>query len=123
MHEIVTRRYVKKPDAVEAIQLTSGNVNFVGNWCGGKVVRGYDLNDPSRKYLGLNVPAIDGRTVRAHIGDYIVRELSGRFTKLTNEQFIAEYQPESALHRLRDLEAKHVHEMQTRRSTFNSKVG
>lgn len=111
MHEIVMRRYVKRPEAIEAIQLTSANVNFVANWCDGQVVGGYDLNDPSRTYVGLNVRSTDNQSIRVQVGDYIVREVSGRFTKLTADQFVSEYKLENATHRLRALEAKEVRDI------------
>lgn len=122
MHAIVARRYLKKPDAVEALQVTNGNINFVANWCGGWIISGPDLNDPSKTYLGLDIPLADWCNVRVHIGDYVVREVSGRFTKLTNAQFLAEYEPESAAHRLRDFEAQHVQEMQNHRADLDVKV-
>ena len=122
MHDIITRRYVRRPDAVEAIQLTNGNVHFIANWCGGKVISGTDLNDPSRSYLGIDLKLIYGNITRVNVGSYIIRELSGRFITLTNEEFIAEYNPESAVHRLQNLEAEHVKEMQNHKFRMNNLV-
>lgn len=64
---------------VQAIQLTHENVQDVADWCNGLEVRELDALDPTKEFVGINVPTFEGR-VRASEGDYIVKDSKGGIT-------------------------------------------
>ena len=99
----VARRYIKKPYAVEALQLTRDNVNFVANWCKGNIVRMVNPKDPSDIYIGLDVLTYSGQ-VRIQVSDYITKDVRGMFGKVSELEFEGDYQRESAQERLAFLE-------------------
>lgn len=101
----VARRYIKKPYAVEALQLTRDNVNFVANWCLGNIVRMVNPNDPSDVYIGLDIVTYSGR-VRVQVSDYITKDVRGQFGKISALEFDSDYQRESARERLAFLESE-----------------
>ena len=103
MTDVIARRYIKKPEAVEAIQLTSKNINFLANWCDGNIIRRLKPVDPNNEYFRLDIPTPLG-TVRAYSGDYITKTLYGEFNKVSADRFEREYQNEGMTSKLRRLE-------------------
>lgn len=103
--EGVARRYVKKPEAIEAIQLTRTNVNFLANWCGGRVVRESKPSDRTDVYIALDMPHLDG-ILRAIVGDYITKDEHGVFGRTKAEIFEISYQREGITANIKRLEAE-----------------
>jgi hypothetical protein len=99
---IVARLFIKRPDPVEAIQLTLTNINFLANWCGGTKVQS---GTPGRQYYGsIDIP-VDNVIVTARLGDYITKNAEGIFDSVTADQFDRDYKPEGVRARLARLKA------------------
>lgn len=81
--------YRQTPDQVEAFQLTPENHSMLAIWCGGREREEIDPETGDRT-VAINVPAIDG-PVRASEGDYIIKDARGRFTRMSEKAFEAEY--------------------------------
>lgn len=65
-----TKKYVRRPLHVEAVQITEENRAEVAKWCGGKVVT--DKN--GKTFISLEVPyARDKRQCEGHLGDWVLR--------------------------------------------------
>lgn len=97
MSAAIAPRYIKKPHAVEAIQLTRTNVEFLANWCGGIVVR------ERQEYISLDIPNLFG-ALRVQVGDYLTKDEHGRFDRVSESEFESKYQPEGVIQRLSRLE-------------------
>jgi hypothetical protein len=97
MSEAVAPRYIKKPHAVEAVQLTRTNVEFLANWCGGVVIR------ERQAYISLDIPNLFG-SLRVQVGDYLTKDEQGRFDRVSESEFESAYQPEGVIERLSRLE-------------------
>lgn len=72
---ITLKRYRKKPVEAEAVQLTSSNSSAVAVWC-----RGFQVvtRDNIGTTVALTIPTLEG-TMRADLGDYIIRGVEGEF--------------------------------------------
>jgi len=70
--------YRKKPVEVQAIQLTLGNAEEVAVWCGGVVIEEIDPVDSDKKWVGINIPTLEG-VMRASEDDYIIKGTKGEF--------------------------------------------
>ena len=71
-------KYRKKPVEVEAIQLMSDNAEEVAVWCGGVVIEEIDPVDSDKKWVGINIPTLEG-VMRASEDDYIIKGTKGEF--------------------------------------------
>lgn len=84
--------YRDKPiqNEIEARQVTADDVIEVAAWCGGQVVEEFNpLTDES--HPGVNVPTLNG-PMRASDGDYVVKEVGGRFGIYKKHQFEAKFE-------------------------------
>lgn len=70
---ITPKRYRKKPVEVEAVQLTAGNAREIAPQWGGYVVA-----DKWGNVSHIHIETLEG-TMRAEIGDYIIRGVEGEF--------------------------------------------
>lgn len=70
--------FKKKPVEIEARRLYPDKVEDIAHWCGGGFVREIDALDPSKTFVGINVPTPDGPK-RAQEGDWIVKDQYGAF--------------------------------------------
>lgn len=94
----VVRHYNRKPNQVEAVQVSAENVDYIANWCGGKVDREEKPGDPTDVRISLSVPNINGNRT-ATIGHFVVREDDGKFWVRHAEEFLGEYEiPTRTLH-------------------------
>lgn len=89
-----TLQYRKRPENIEAIELTKDNVEEVARWCGGTLnsVRNVlnETNCPNAHSLAI--PSIYGG-IEAEIGTVIVRNSeTGVFSIMTKEHLEREYQ-------------------------------
>lgn len=67
--------YRKKPVEVEAVQVTKENIVSVAVWCKGFQVVANAFDSPP---VAIMLPTIEG-TMRAGIGDYIIRGVEREF--------------------------------------------
>lgn len=84
-------RYRRKSSEVEAYQLDHSNAEELARWCGGKIVREIDPFDADKTFPGINMPTYKG-VQRVSVGDYIVRDESGGFEKMSSLRFEGQYQ-------------------------------
>lgn len=92
----LTQRYVRKPEPLEGVQLTKTNYKQVALWCGADIIEDAKASDPTDVYIGLEVPMLGTKGVRANVGDFVVRYSTGKFAVLEDHYFKSTYQ-ESAL--------------------------
>lgn len=85
------RRYRKKPVAIEAVQLDSGNASDVLGWIlenGGEAAR----LAPATTDQTLLIHTLEGDH-RASLGDWIIRGVAGEFYPCKPDIFDATYEP------------------------------
>jgi hypothetical protein len=79
------RKYRKKPVVIEAMQLTQSNAVEVSEWCGGEAM-----------FMSPAMPSVFVRTLegtmRADVGDYIIRGVQGEFYPCKPDIFAATYE-------------------------------
>lgn len=83
--------YRKKPVEVQAIQLTPSNAEEVASWCGGSVVEEIDPINPDKRYVGVNIPTLEG-VMRASEDDYVIKGVKGEFYPCKPDVFAATYE-------------------------------
>jgi hypothetical protein len=71
---------------VTAIQVTPESAERSAQWCGGKLAEEIDLEDRSKKFVGINVPTLKG-VQRASEGDYIYKGFDGAFDVMGRMEF------------------------------------
>lgn len=81
----------KKPVTVEANELTKNNAEAVALWCGGMLVEEVDAFDPSKTFVGINIPTLEG-VMRASEGDYVIKGVRGEFYPCKPSIFTATYE-------------------------------
>lgn len=83
-----TQKYMRRPFAVEAVQVSPSNCDEIAKWCGGKIEqRPYKMLG----FDGVMLPAImvtesDGKVVQARIGSFVVG-MNGKFRVMRKKQF------------------------------------
>ena len=82
----VLHSYRKKPVVVEAIRLTTRNIEFVEGWCKGQI-RGYKLPENERV---VQIQTLEGE-VEAKIGDYVIKGIKGEFYPCRSGIFAQSY--------------------------------
>lgn len=90
-----TAKYVRKPFAVEAVEVTPENIYEVAKWCKGKVKK-TDLSRPgSDKYIKVDVnKPLNERQTEAHYGDWVLSADQGRpgFKVYTPKAFLGSFE-------------------------------
>lgn len=94
------KKYVRRPFAVEAVQVTPDNIHEVAKWCGGRVKK----TDPShwsehagQQYIKVRVPrALNERQTMAYYGDWVLSSGTGPsgFKVYTPKAFTSSFQEE-----------------------------
>lgn len=81
-------RFRKKPVVVEAMLVTTDNVHEAANWCDGYInaERDLDSEDPY-----IEIRTLEG-TMRANVGDWIIRGVKGEFYPCKAAIFDATYE-------------------------------
>lgn len=87
----VVVNYRKKPVEVQAIQLLPDNADEIAEWCGGSVVEEIDPIDDTKRYVGVNIPTLEG-VMRASENDYVIKGVKGEFYPCKPEIFAATYE-------------------------------
>ncbi len=81
------KRYRKKPVTVEAMgPLSYDNAASIAHWCGGGVTRALDA---------VAIETLEG-TMRAALGDWVIRGVQGEFYPCKPDIFAATYEPAPA---------------------------
>lgn len=70
-------KYVRKPFAVEAVEVTKDNIREVAKWCGGRVQRhrrrDYGYREGYDEYVKVEVrKPLNERQTRAYYGDWVL---------------------------------------------------
>lgn len=81
----------KKAVEIEANCLTKENAEAVALWCGGQLVEEIDALDSSARYVGINIPTLEG-VMRASEGDYVIKGVQGEFYPCKPSIFAATYE-------------------------------
>jgi len=83
--------YRKKPVVIEAKFLTADNGLMVSAWCGGAwhFVSASSGSDPEDSWA--EIFTLEG-TMRANVGDYIIRGVQGEFYPCRSDIFEATYE-------------------------------
>lgn len=79
------QRYRKKPEIVEAVEITASTVDSVAQWCGGTVVPGKDWEQ------ALLLNTTDRRSV--NVGDFVIKNSEGMFYWMDAQSFRASFDP------------------------------
>lgn len=87
------RRFRKKPVVIEAARLTSDVLAAVevAKWCGG-VIANYREADYDDYFDGIDIVTLEG-TMRADLGDWIIKGVQGEFYPCKPAIFSATYEP------------------------------
>ena len=83
--------YRKKPVVIEAVQFDRTNGTIVAKWCGGRWMSEVKPSDPTDVAEWVAIPTLEG-TMRAEIGDWIIRGVAGEFYPCKPDIFDATYE-------------------------------
>jgi hypothetical protein len=83
--------YQKKPVIVQATQLSPATAKDLAEWCGGQLVEELDAEDPSKKFVAINIPTLEG-VMRASEGDFVIKGVKGEFYPCKADIFEDTYQ-------------------------------
>lgn len=81
---MVKARYRLKTYEIEAEQLTKENAEELTKWCGGQIVEETNPLNKEEKFVGINVPTLQGNK-RLSEGDYLVQRGNGAFVVLDRQ--------------------------------------
>lgn len=79
--------YRKKPVVIEAMQLDSDNAAEVAEWCSGRTTDSYYVSLSAHVFIDT----LEG-TMRADVGDYIIKGVQGEFYPCKPDIFVATYE-------------------------------
>ena len=85
------QKYRKKPVIIEAARLDRSNGGIIAKWCGGRHEQEAKASDPTDVYESVLIPTLEG-TMRADVGDYIIRGVQGEFYPCKPDIFAATYE-------------------------------
>ena len=75
---IETRKYVRKPFEVRALQVTEENFEEVAKWCGGSIVTTRSPEGETKRYIKVNVSRpLNERQTQAYVGDWLLEADKG----------------------------------------------
>lgn len=82
----------KKPVEIEYEQLTRDNGRRLAEWCHGQWIDLYARGDNGEDISHIVIYTLEG-TMRANLGDYIIRGVKGEFYPIKEDIFRATYEP------------------------------
>lgn len=85
------KRYRKKIQTVQAVQITKASIREAAEWCGGRIVEEKDPFDEDQFKVGLNVPTLKG-VLRASEDDYIIKSWETGIVLMSKEEFEDAYE-------------------------------
>lgn len=80
-------KYRKKPVEIEAVLLTENNPRNAAIWCDGQIAV-----DESENLVGIDIRTLEG-TMRANVGDWIIKGVKGEFYPCKPDIFDVTYEP------------------------------
>jgi len=83
-------KYRKKPVVIEAHRITVFNIQWVADWCGGKIIR----ESADAKHRLINIQTLEGGMLAA-VGDWVIKGIKGEFYPCHHEIFEATYEVEN----------------------------
>lgn len=84
-------KFRKKSVVIEAEQVSRLNFKEVTGWCGGQWIELFGRGDFGEDISHVNIWTLEG-TMRAGIGDWIIRGVAGEFYPCKNHIFEATYE-------------------------------
>lgn len=82
----------KRPVVIEAVQLARSNGEQLAEWCGGQWLSLYGRGDRGEDISHVAIRTLEG-TMRAELGDWIIKGVAGEFYPCKPEIFAASYEP------------------------------
>lgn len=79
------KKYVTKPERVEAIKITMSNIEDVAKEIGGRV------NTDSESGVSLEYPSLSKELFVVLLGDYLTKDSDGRLSAVAAEEFEDEF--------------------------------
>lgn len=89
------QRFRKKPVEIEAVRFDQSNGSVVAKWCGGRNQFEAKASDPTDIAEWIDIPTLEG-TMRANLGDWIIRGVAGEFYPCKPDIFDATYEAVSS---------------------------
>lgn len=86
------RSFTKKPVTIQAVQFDRTNGGVVAKWCGGRNRLEETASDPTVIAEWIDIPTLEG-TMRADLGDWIIRGVEGEFYPCKPGIFAKTYDP------------------------------
>ena len=84
-------KYRKKPVVIEARKFDSiDNLEELKEWCGGNILKEYPFSVSENR--SILIETLEG-TMKAQLGDYIIKGVQGEFYPCKPEIFEATYEP------------------------------
>lgn len=75
---IKTRKYVRKPFEVQAIQVTEENFEELAKWCDGIITTTRSPEGETKRYIKVNVSRpLNERQTQAYVGDWLLEAEKG----------------------------------------------
>lgn len=90
---VATKKFIRKPLFVEAVQVTDENFDSIAKWCHGDICAdGADhVKPPGTKYIRIHVlNPMNPRQTRAYVGDWILYTDKG-FKIYTDNAFTSSF--------------------------------
>lgn len=88
---IAPARFAKRIFYIEAIQVTSENMEQIAEWCKGKILRTRakpEENYPASPFIKVDVKnPRNPRQTRAFVNDWVIRDEDGRWRVYPNKAF------------------------------------
>lgn len=84
--------YTKKPVTIEAMRLSDLNAPIILLWMSRHGAEASSINDPSKMQTSIDIPTLEG-TMRADVGDWIIKGVKGEFYPIKNDIFESTYGP------------------------------
>lgn len=95
-------KFRKRPIVIEARRFrTDAEASELAQWCGGQLHLAATLFDV---HPVIDIPTLEG-TMRAYVGDWIIRGVAGEFYPCRDDIFTATYEPVEESEELTDLGA------------------
>ena len=87
----IPTRFRKKPVEILAVRFDRSNGGVIAKWCGGRNRTEVKASDPSDVAEWIDIPTLEG-TMRANLGDWIIRGIQGEFYPCKSGIFEATYE-------------------------------
>jgi hypothetical protein len=84
-------KYQRKPEPVDAIQLTTTNAEEVAAWCGGQVNENTKASDPTDVSVTVVFPTLTG-PVNLEVGMFLIKNEKGAFSRALENGFNQVYE-------------------------------